>query len=151
MRADIAWVNSGRVRAVVDAKYKTHTASGDLYQMLAYCTVIGLRAGHLVYADGGGSTTHQVRNADVEILTHVLDLDLPPAALLAGVDALTDLIASNALTKSNAADAQRGVNRLSGWPRVALIGSSENLAFDADYAIGPSYLLRNEIYDSLED
>jgi 5-methylcytosine-specific restriction enzyme subunit McrC len=108
MRADIAWVDSGEVRAVVDAKYKTHTAAGDLYQMLAYCTVIGLRAGHLVYADGDGSTTHQIRNAEVEILTHVLDLDRPSEALLGDVDALADRIASHASIHPTGRTAQLG-------------------------------------------
>jgi 5-methylcytosine-specific restriction enzyme subunit McrC len=42
--------------AVVDAKYKAERPEGfpnaDLYQMLAYCTVLGLREGHLIYAKG---------------------------------------------------------------------------------------------------
>lgn len=41
---------------MVDAKYEAEKPSGfpqaDTYQMLAYCTVLGLPVGHLVYAEG---------------------------------------------------------------------------------------------------
>lgn len=44
----------GRPRAVADAKYKAERPQGfpdaDLYQMLAYCTALGLPEGRLVYA-----------------------------------------------------------------------------------------------------
>jgi len=46
-----------RPGAVVDAKYKAERASGfpnaDLYQMLAYCTALGLRDGHLARVGPG--------------------------------------------------------------------------------------------------
>lgn len=93
MRADIAWVKASTVRAVIDAKYKTDTVIGDLYQMLAYCTVLGLRRGHLVYVDGAHATTHAVRNTDVEIRCHALNLDQQPTALLNDIDLLVEEIA----------------------------------------------------------
>ncbi|WP_328584046.1 McrC family protein [Streptomyces sp. NBC_00370] len=76
--------------AVVDAKYKAEKRDGypdaDLYQMLAYCTALGLREGHLVYAKGNAAhAAHQVRHAGVVIHQHALDLDQGPAGLLADI------------------------------------------------------------------
>ncbi|MFI6699968.1 McrC family protein [Streptomyces sp. NPDC050509] len=79
--------------AVADAKYKAEKRGGypdaDLYQMLAYCTALGLREGHLVYAKGNAShAAHQVRHAGILLHQHALDLDQEPAALLADIAAL---------------------------------------------------------------
>jgi 5-methylcytosine-specific restriction enzyme subunit McrC len=79
--------------AVVDAKYKAERPEGfpnaDLYQMLAYCTVLGLREGHLLYAKGNEEgRVHTVRNAGITIRCKALDLGLKPAALLKQVDQL---------------------------------------------------------------
>ncbi|MFG3106889.1 McrC family protein [Streptomyces tendae] len=76
--------------AVVDAKYKAEKRGGypdaDLYQMLAYCTALGLREGHLVYAKGNAPhVSHQVRHAGILIHQHALDLDQDPAGLLADI------------------------------------------------------------------
>ncbi|MFA3839564.1 McrC family protein [Streptomyces aureus] len=80
--------------AVIDAKYKTEKAgsypSADLYQMLAYCTVLGLSEGHLVYAAGQhGGQFHEVRGSrrpgsgwGVRLHQHVVDLDRDPSELL---------------------------------------------------------------------
>ncbi|MEV8476428.1 restriction endonuclease [Streptomyces sp. NPDC051173] len=77
----------GTVSAVADAKYKAEKRSGypdaDLYQMLAYCTSLGLREGHLVYAKGNAvHAAHEVRHAGTVIHQHALDLDQKPAGLL---------------------------------------------------------------------
>ncbi|MEU3147080.1 restriction endonuclease [Streptomyces sp. NPDC006999] len=77
--------------AVADAKYKAEKRGGypdaDLYQMLAYCTALGLRAGHLVYAKGNAShTAHRVRHTGIMIHQHALDLNQEPAGLLADVE-----------------------------------------------------------------
>jgi 5-methylcytosine-specific restriction enzyme subunit McrC len=79
--------------AVADAKYKAEKRHGypdaDLYQMLAYCTALGLREGHLVYAKGNAShAAHQVRHAGIVIHQHALDLDQDPAGLLADIAAV---------------------------------------------------------------
>ncbi|MBD0421194.1 restriction endonuclease [Streptomyces sp. TRM S81-3] len=76
--------------AVADAKYKAEKRGGypdaDLYQMLAYCTALGLSDGHLVYAKGNAShVTHRVRRSGILIHQHALDLDQDPAGLLADV------------------------------------------------------------------
>jgi 5-methylcytosine-specific restriction enzyme subunit McrC len=86
-----------RPSAVVDSKYKIAKGSdghsGDLYQMLAYCTVLGLDRGHLVYAKGDTEPhRHVIHGAGIEIMQHALDLTLPPAALLETVRELAGSI-----------------------------------------------------------
>ncbi|MFI2374872.1 McrC family protein [Streptomyces sp. NPDC018964] len=91
MRPDLVLYGPGRTPcAVADAKYKAERPGGypdaDLYQMLAYCTALGLGEGHLVYAKGNaGHAAHRVRHAGVVLHQHALDLDREPAGLLAGV------------------------------------------------------------------
>jgi len=50
LRPDIVWKVGGTAAAVIDAKYKAEKPAGypnaDLYQLLAYCTVLGLPVGH---------------------------------------------------------------------------------------------------------
>jgi 5-methylcytosine-specific restriction enzyme subunit McrC len=94
---DIVWHVGGSPAAVVDAKYKAEKPRGypnaDLYQLLAYCTVLGLRTGHLIYARGNEEPTrHVVRSADVEVICHALDLDQTPDALLTEVRGLAATI-----------------------------------------------------------
>lgn len=99
LKPDLVWQRGGRTRAVVDAKYKAEQAAGypnaDLYQLLAYCTALGLPRGHLVYAAGAGEpATHTVRNAGVEITCHALDLDTPPAGLVGQVHRLAEQLSA---------------------------------------------------------
>ncbi|MHB9757465.1 McrC family protein [Streptomyces sp. BYX5S] len=77
--------------AVVDAKYKTEKPyksdgypNADLYQALAYATVLGLREAHLVYAAGRlPERATEVRGTGgLRLLQHSLDLTSEPAALL---------------------------------------------------------------------
>ena len=101
IEADLVWALRGMPAAVIDAKYKAEKPSGypnaDVYQMLAYCTALGLAVGHLVYAKGNEvGVTHQIRNVDVTIHAHTLDLTTPPSALLQQVSALAGVIASAA-------------------------------------------------------
>jgi 5-methylcytosine-specific restriction enzyme subunit McrC len=96
---DIVWKIRGSAVAVVDAKYKAEKPAGypntDLYQLLAYCTVFGLRTGHLIYAKGNEiPARHVVRSSGIEIRCHALDLDQKPAELLAQMHDLARLIAS---------------------------------------------------------
>ncbi|MFE2104989.1 McrC family protein [Kitasatospora sp. NPDC059463] len=86
-------------RAVVDAKYKAEKPDGfpeaDLYQMLAYCTALGLGEGHLVYAKGNAPhAVHQVRGSGIVLHQYALDLDQPPTALLAEVADLADAVSA---------------------------------------------------------
>lgn len=99
MRPDLLrYGDNGRPLTVADAKYKAQKPDGfpdaDLYQMLAYCTALGLPEGHLVYARGGAlRASHRVRNAGIVVHQHVLDLEGEPAELLAAVRELARLMA----------------------------------------------------------
>ncbi|MFB7650790.1 MULTISPECIES: McrC family protein [unclassified Streptomyces] len=91
MRPDfVLYGPDGVACAVADAKYKAERRGGypdaDLYQMLAYCTALGLEEGHLVYAKGNAShAAHRVRHAGIVIHQHALDLDQEPTGLLADI------------------------------------------------------------------
>lgn len=93
MRPDLLAHNASGSTAVVDAKYKAERPDGfpnaDLYQMLAYCTVLGLDDGHLVYAKGNEPVAaHAVQRSGVTIYCHALDLGSPPTELLHQVNEL---------------------------------------------------------------
>ncbi len=99
MKPDFVWHRGGAPAAVIDAKYKAEKPAGfpyaDIYQLLAYCTALRLRDGHLVYAKGNEvEVAHTVRHAGIAIHAHTLDLEEPPAALLAQVGELADRIAT---------------------------------------------------------
>ncbi len=99
LRPDIVWkVTEARV-AVIDAKYKAEKPAGypnaDLYQLLAYCIVLGLRTGHLVYAQGNEQPArHVIRQSGIEIFCHAIDLDSDPNRLLDQMRSLAGNIAS---------------------------------------------------------
>jgi 5-methylcytosine-specific restriction enzyme subunit McrC len=104
MKPDIVWYATGSAQpsAVIDAKYKAEKPSGfpnaDLYQMLAYCSVLGLERGHLVYAQGNEEPgRRRVRRLGTEIVQHTIDLTLEPRDLLDQVDALADTILAEAV------------------------------------------------------
>jgi 5-methylcytosine-specific restriction enzyme subunit McrC len=99
LRPDIVWKVCGSPVAVIDAKYKAEKPAGypnaDLYQLLAYCTVLGLREGHLVYAKGNEEPAHHVvRQSGINIFCHAIDLDQPPEVLLSQMCRLARAIAS---------------------------------------------------------
>lgn len=98
----VRYADDGTPLAVVDAKYKAEKPEGfpdaDLYQMLAYCTALSLREGHLVYAKGNAPhTTHRVRNAGVVIHQHMLELNQSPADLLSDIQALAERLGAEVL------------------------------------------------------
>lgn len=99
MNPDLVWYRGGGPAAVIDAKYKAEKPAGypnpDVYQLLAYCTALGLAEGHLVYAKGAEDpAVHEIRNADVRVIAHSLDLEQTPGALLADIDVIAAQIAS---------------------------------------------------------
>ena len=103
LRPDIVWKIRGSAVAVIDAKYKAEKPAGypnaDLYQLLAYCTVLGLRSGHLVYAKGNEEPArHVVRRSGIEIFCHAVDLDQEPDVLISQMRDLAQTIASVHLT-----------------------------------------------------
>jgi len=98
IRPDLVWyAQSGRPMVVADAKYKAGKPHGypdaDLYQMLAYCTALGLRDGHLVYAKGNAPHAgHVVRRSGIALHQHALDLDRSPSVLLGEMRALAAIM-----------------------------------------------------------
>jgi len=95
MWLDVVHLVDGHPRLVYDAKYKVADASGrypnaDLYQMLAYCTVLGLPRAWLVYAGGGRPVERLVRNTEVRIVEYPLDLRVEPRELLGQVQRLAE-------------------------------------------------------------
>ncbi|MFJ6408534.1 McrC family protein [Streptomyces hydrogenans] len=110
MRPDLV-VRTGDGRtpvAVVDAKYKVEKADGllnaDLYQALAYATVLGLPEAHLVYAAGRQPERfHEVRGTaagqdgrGVRLYQHTLDLSREPRLLLSALGELAGRLAATA-------------------------------------------------------
>ncbi|WP_063786014.1 McrC family protein [Streptomyces sp. MMG1533] len=90
--------DEGVPRAVADAKYKAERPEGfpqaDLYQMLAYCTALGLPAGHLIYAKGNEpQALHTVRGTGTAIIQHALELDEEPSRILAAVERIAACMA----------------------------------------------------------
>lgn len=99
IRPDLLWRRDGVPVAVIDAKYKSEKPSGypqaDLYQALAYATVLGLDEAHLVYAAGNEEPRqHVVLGSGVRIHAHALDLSRSPAPLLAQVADVADEVAA---------------------------------------------------------
>lgn len=100
MRPDFLWTGRDGRRIVVDAKYKAEKPAGfpqaDLYQLLAYCTVLGLADGHLIYAKGNqAAIAHSIQGAGVTVHCQTLDLNEPPAQLLAQVRHLATALVSS--------------------------------------------------------
>ena len=95
MKPDVVHVRRGQPVAVFDAKYKLEGTGGrypnaDAYQMLAYCTALGLREGWLVYAQGAqGVRRIEVRNTEVTIRQYPVDLRTHPSDLLARIRSLS--------------------------------------------------------------
>ncbi|MFD8415637.1 McrC family protein [Streptomyces sp. NPDC059650] len=91
--------------AVVDAKYKVEKADGllnaDLYQALAYATVLSLPEAHLVYAAGRQPERfHEVRGTTagpegrgVRLYQHSLDLSREPEQLLSALKEIAGRLA----------------------------------------------------------
>jgi 5-methylcytosine-specific restriction enzyme subunit McrC len=94
IKPDIIHVINGQPAVVFDAKYKLQHATSrypnaDAYQMLAYCTALGLPTGWLVYAQGTSAPgTFRIRNTGIDVVQYPLDLAAHPRDLLSQVDAL---------------------------------------------------------------
>jgi len=104
MRPDFLWTGRDDHRIVVDAKYKAEKPAGfpqaDLYQLLAYCTVLGLADGHLIYAKGNeAAVSHSIRGAGVTVHCHTLDLNQPSDLLLEQVGRLAAVLAPSGVER----------------------------------------------------
>jgi 5-methylcytosine-specific restriction enzyme subunit McrC len=81
IRPDIVIEREGRAAVVVDAKWKRLPAEGlildDLYQLLAYCTILGARRGVLVYPGRRRPWQHLFEPSGVHIEVRTLDVAGP--------------------------------------------------------------------------
>jgi len=100
MKPDITWWRGGDCAAVLDAKYKRTKnddyPNADAYQMLAYCTRLGLPRGYLVYADLDGAQPRNdiISNADIEIVVTAIDISGTVGELNASVGRLADMVSA---------------------------------------------------------
>lgn len=114
LRPDLVLYRAGRTVSVVDAKYAARhfpaPPTEHLYQLLGYCTALGLTDGHLVYAatTRDGPTEHVVRRVGITVTAHALDLDRAPAELLTSVSELADRITAAPETGRAEADVPPG-------------------------------------------
>lgn len=109
IRPDLLFERRDEPVYVGDVKYKlTPTGigrSGDYYQLLAYCTALGLPEGVLVYAqtdDADPDLEIVVRNAGTRLITYRLDLSGGPDDISAAVDRLAAWIKERATPSSQA-------------------------------------------------
>ncbi|WP_432984098.1 McrC family protein [Dactylosporangium sp. CA-233914] len=105
MYPDVSWWRGRACLAVADAKYKKTAGSSppnaDVYQMLAYCTALGLREGHLVYA-----TDHEPRReydiaGGVRVVAHGLNLGAPLDELRQRIRALAAELSTPATARAS--------------------------------------------------
>lgn len=97
MKPDLVHTRANKPSLVVDAKYKAERFDGypnaDAYQLLAYCTALNLKRGHLVYAKGNErGRGYDIRTAGVRILVHTLDLEGTSTQLLERIAALAEIL-----------------------------------------------------------
>jgi 5-methylcytosine-specific restriction enzyme subunit McrC len=89
IRPDFVHTVGGVPTVVMDAKYKTGSIRvEDLYQVLAYCTVLGLKKGTLVYlaSDRDAGERHtSIRGSDVSVKTARIDVSAAPLQLMSQI------------------------------------------------------------------
>ena len=94
IRPDVLLRRGGRAALVLDSKYKRlehgEHRNADLYQMVAYCTALGIDRGMLVYPRhlATVAATVAIQHSAMRILESSLDLSLAPPAFAAACDAL---------------------------------------------------------------
>jgi len=80
IRPDLVFRSGGVEVAVADTKYKVLDDKGKLrnddgYQLLAYCTRLGLAVGHLVYASGSlPAEPYRLLGSGVQLNLHTIDM-----------------------------------------------------------------------------
>ena len=101
-RVDIVPDSAGSGRADDGGRRRQAQAPGgewpaerDVYQMLAYCTSLGLRVGYLVYASDPKvvSGDLRIRNSECEVRVRTVDLAREPDQVLSSVADLAAEIA----------------------------------------------------------
>lgn len=72
----------GAIRIAIDAKYKRHDPTSDVYQALAYAKGLGLRVVALVYPEDGevAPMVHEIRNDQTVVLVRTIPVGRGAAA-----------------------------------------------------------------------
>lgn len=103
IKPDLTVLRGQTVTGVADVKYKLLDEQGrfpnaDAYQLVTYCTRLGLRVGHLIYA-GGDPDPGPVRvlGSKVDLVAHAIDLGQP-------LDHVADSVTSLAHELSSGSD-----------------------------------------------
>ena len=98
IRPDLVFHAAGCAVAVADTKYKLLDENGkvpnaDAYQLVAYCSRLGLRTGHLIYAAGQPhSEPYDIVGTDVRLVIHSIDLSRTVAEIEAQLTQVLGLI-----------------------------------------------------------
>ena len=80
IKPDLVFADGPQVVALADTKYKLLAQDGafpnaDAYQLIAYCTRLGLTTGHLIYAAGEPCPEpYLIHGAGVRLVIHAVDL-----------------------------------------------------------------------------
>jgi 5-methylcytosine-specific restriction enzyme subunit McrC len=101
MEPDLSLWQGSDCTFVGDAKYKATSvgSADDLYQLLAYCQVLGLGHGILFYGAAFSEVEHEVETAGTRLRITSVDLALSWSELQARLDELADLVrATSALS-----------------------------------------------------
>lgn len=94
IKPDLLFTTAGHAVAVGDTKYKLLDEYGkvpnaDVYQLVTYCTRLGLGEGHLIYAAGHPwPEPIEVVGSDVRLIVHAVDITRPVQDIEAQVAAL---------------------------------------------------------------
>lgn len=106
IRPDFVHLIGGVPSVVVDAKYKTGAPRvEDLYQMLAYCTVMGLDEGTLVYVADSTTSPRQrtsVEHSTVVIKSNRVDVTLKPQDMIRALQAVGKTLMTERATAPSA-------------------------------------------------
>lgn len=85
IQPDLVFVRDGVVVAVADVKYKlvgvaATVPNPDVYQLIAYCTRLGVDTGHLIYSAATPSS-YRFTEAGITLRVHAVDLSAPVEAI----------------------------------------------------------------------
>ncbi len=104
MRPDLVVLRGAAAWAVADCKYKRVQSESDYlqhdyYQVLAYCTALGVTCGVLIYPrhEGGIEDQVQVQNTGIVLHRLLVDLSTPPAGLAHECDRLAEQLIARCL------------------------------------------------------
>ncbi len=102
------------VIAVADTKYKLLDENGrfpeaDAYQLIAYCSRLGLAEGHLVYAAGDPRPEpYEIVGAGLRLVIHAVRLDQPLERIETDVGSLLIRLSVPSITSASSAADEKG-------------------------------------------